>query len=123
MVGGSGYILAGGGWWMGVDIFWLVVGGGAWWWKCFGWWWVVVDGGGWWHSLVKMFWIIYCHCRCCKKSLFEVTTTSVRHFGNICVKWALRSGGKLVSFEPKQFYKCYKFMFFFFLELLFIDWL
>ena len=106
VVGGSGYILAGGGWWMGVDIFWLVVGGGGWWW--------MVVGGGWWHSLVKMFWIIYCHCRCCKKSLFEVITTSVRHFGNICVKWALRSGGKLVSFEPEQFYKCYKFMFFFF---------
>ena len=32
--GGGGYILAGEGWWLVVDIF--------------VWWWVVVDGGGWW---------------------------------------------------------------------------
>ena len=33
VVGGSGYILTGGGWqWVVVDIFWLVVGGGGWWW-------------------------------------------------------------------------------------------
>ena len=33
MVGGRGYILAGGGWrWVVVmDIFWLVVGGSGWW--------------------------------------------------------------------------------------------
>ena len=46
VVGGSGYILAGGGcWWVVLDIFWLVVGGGGWWWIYFGWWWVVVAGG------------------------------------------------------------------------------
>ena len=33
VLGGSGYILTGGGWqWVVVDIFWLVVGGGGWWW-------------------------------------------------------------------------------------------
>ena len=33
VVGGGGYILAGGRWcWVVMDIFWLVVGGGEWWW-------------------------------------------------------------------------------------------
>ena len=32
MVGSGGHILAGGEWWIVVDIFWLVVdGGGSWW--------------------------------------------------------------------------------------------
>ena len=30
-MGGDGYILAGGGWWVVMDIFWLVVGVGGWW--------------------------------------------------------------------------------------------
>ena len=40
-------------WKVAVDIFWLVVGGcgyilagGGWWWTYFGWWWVAVGGGG-----------------------------------------------------------------------------
>ena len=46
VVGGCGYILAGGGWWwVVVDMIWLVVGGGGWWQIYFGWWWVVVGGG------------------------------------------------------------------------------
>ena len=59
-MGVGGYILAvGESWWVVVDIFWLVVGGGGWcgyilagggsWWVVVGRggsWWVVVDGGG-----------------------------------------------------------------------------
>ena len=41
-MGGSGYILAGGGrWWVVVDIFWLVLGGGY-----------ILAGGGWWWMVV-----------------------------------------------------------------------
>ena len=40
VVGGGEYILAGVGW------RWMVVGGSGWWWIYFGWWWVVVGGGG-----------------------------------------------------------------------------
>ena len=39
VVGGGGYILAGGELWRVLaDIFWLIMGGG-------GWWWVVMSGG------------------------------------------------------------------------------
>ena len=43
VVGGVGYILAGGGWWLvAVDIFWLlVVGSGGHILAAGGWWWVV----------------------------------------------------------------------------------
>ena len=40
-------VFAVGGWWVLVDISWLVVGGSGWWWIYFGWWWEVVGGGGW----------------------------------------------------------------------------
>ena len=59
------YILAFTGWWsifgwcVVVDIFWLVVGGSGYILASGGWWWVVVDKfwlvaglGGWWHNLV-----------------------------------------------------------------------
>ena len=47
------------GWCVVVDIFWLVVGGSGYILASGGWWWVVVDKfwlvaglGGWWHNLV-----------------------------------------------------------------------
>ena len=53
VVGGGGYVLAGGGWWcVVVDKFWLVVDDGGYILAGGGWWWMVVVGGGWWHSLV-----------------------------------------------------------------------
>ena len=54
MVGGGRYILAGseflanvgGSWWVVMDIFWQVVGGGESWWVVVDIFWLVVDGGG-----------------------------------------------------------------------------
>ena len=47
------------GWFVVVDIFWLVVGGsgyilasGGWWWVVVDTFWLVVGLGGWWHNLV-----------------------------------------------------------------------
>ena len=46
VLGGGGYILADGGWsWVVVDIFWLVVGGGGYILAGGGWWWMVVGRG------------------------------------------------------------------------------
>ena len=44
-------------WWVVVDIFWLVVGGGGWRWTYFGWWWVLVDGGWWW-TYFGCWWVV-----------------------------------------------------------------
>ena len=46
VVGGDGYILAGGEWWwVVVDIFWLVEGDGEYILAGGRWWWIVVSGG------------------------------------------------------------------------------
>ena len=88
VVGGSGYILTGGGWqWVVVDIFWLVVGGGGWWWVVFGGGGYILTGGGWWwvvaqFSLTHLF---FTYPVCCEEITSDRTSFdfSERAFDNI----------------------------------------